>query len=248
MILVYFTDDIRSLQACSLASRSWHIAALPRLNHTLVIRPRIDANGISEWPTPLRMASKFGLLPLYTRLSISGHYRNDYGLTARGFDYRTKREFSSLTNIRELSIEHLAIPTFLPRIQPYFGQLSALTSLTLTGGYGSGRQVVFFIGLFPRLEDVELQRQSAGPQRITEDGLTLVPSFVPPLRGRLIVAFSDDGIGKAMLDMFGEIRFRHMDLHDHQAQHLLYACPNTLETLKIDSYNICGEKPSLKDM
>ena len=247
MILIYFADDIRSLQACSLTSRSWNVAALPRLHHTLSIQS-FHADEEYEWPKPLRMASKFGLLPLYTKLSIAGRYRHGDMFTAKEFNRQTKRDFSSLTNVRELSIRGLDIPTFLPRIQSYFGQLSALTSLTLTSGYGSGRQVVFFIGLFPRLEDVELRYQSAGPQRNTEDGLTLVPSFVPPLRGRLKVLHPKDGIGEAMFDMFGELRFHHMDFQGGRIQHLLYACPNALETLKLDVADICGEWPPPRDI
>ena len=248
MIAFYFTEDTSGLKACSLISRSWRIAALPHLHHILIIESRFYATEKYEWLEPLRMASKFGFLPFVTRLSISGRYQYGYTFTAKEFNCQTKRDFSSLANIRELSIKELDIPTFLPRIQPYFGQLSTLTSLTLTSGYGSSRQVVFFIGLFPHLEDVKLQYQCIDPQGNTEDCLTLVPSFAPPLRGRLTVGRSEDGIGKAMLDMFGEVRFRHMDLHQDEIQDLLYACPNALETLKLGAGNICGEKPSSGDI
>lgn len=51
-----------------------------------------------------------------------------------------------------------------------------------------------------------------------------------------------------MLDLLGEARFHYMDLCGDGIQHLLYACPNALETLKLSAYDICGEKYSLEDI
>ena len=107
---------------------------------------------------------------------------------------------------------------------------------------GSGREVVFFVGLFPHLEDLDFQHSDTGNNR------ALVPSFAPPLRGRLTAHCYADGIGKAMLDLFGEVRFHHMDLRGNGIQHLLYACPNTLQTLKLAVSDICGENFSSKDV
>ena len=67
------------------------------------------------------------------------------------------------------------------------------------------------------------------------DGLTLVPPFTPPLRGRLVVT----GLGSIdlledMIDLFGGIRFRSMTLFDVVGmQLLLNACAGTLETFKL---------------
>ena len=77
--------------------------------------------------------------------------------------------------------------------------------------------------------------------------MTLVPFFVPSLRGELAVYCCGDGTAKAMIDLFGEVQFRHTNLVGHGIQHLVYACPSTLETLTLDAVDICGENPPPKD-
>ena len=139
------------------------------------------------------MASKFGFLPFVTKVTITGC--RDF--SARGFNDRTIREFSALTNVRELSIEKLYITSFISESQQYFGQFSTLTSLTMASAYGSGRHAVFFVGLFPRLENLEVSDRRNLFLATTGHDLTLVPSFVPPLRGRLTVNvnYAMDSIG-----------------------------------------------------
>ena len=197
---------------------------------------------------PLRTVSEFGFLPLVKRVSLSGFYRHGHRFSATEFDYRIQYEFSALKNVQELSIDYLDIPSFIPRIQQYFGQFSpTLRSLTLTNAQGTGQQVVFFIGLFPHLEDLNLRDCWASGGQDQEDDPTLVPPFVPPLRGRLTIE-SLDCIAKGMTDMFGELQFRHMDLDGCGVEHLLFACPNTLETLDLNAMGICGENRPSKDM
>jgi len=246
MIITYLTHDILSLRACSFTSRSWYIAAVPRLHRTLAAQTDYITNKEVLWPKPLRVASKFGFLPFVTRVVISGSMCHRF--STKKFNKRTRREFSQLTNVQKLSITALATPSFTPRIREYFWQFSStLRSLTLANAEGSGRHVVFFIGLFPHLEDLRLLNCLGHLQWNQEDDLTLVPSFVPSLRGGLTVHCCRDGIVRAIIDLFGEIRFRHMDLVGCGIQQLVYACPNTLETLKLDAIDICGETLPPKD-
>jgi len=250
MIVAYLTNDTRSLWVCSFTSRSWYSAAVPHLHHTLVTRTRRYIYGAEEnkkirWPEPLRMASKSGFLPFITRVFISGQYRYSYFLCAKEFDDQTQREFSALTNVLELSIDYLYIPSFIPRIRQYFGQFSpTLRSLTLTNARGSDRQIVSFVGLFPHLRNLELTIGLGYLRGTAGHGLTLITP--PLLRGQPTAHDSRGSIGKAMFDLFREVRFHHMDLRGLGLQHLLYACPNTLETLKLDVTDICGENPLRK--
>ena len=103
---------------------------------------------------------------------------------------------------------------------------------------------MFFIGLFSHLRILELKTSWSYLRGTAGHGLTLITS--PPLRGQLTAHDPVDGIGKAMVDIFGEFRFHHMDLRGVGVQDLLYACPNTLETLKLDAADICGESPPQK--
>jgi len=268
MIIAHLTYDRRSLAACSFTSRSWYRAAVPHLHCTLTAQTGYWAYAKIKWPKPLEMASQFGFLPFVTRVSVSASFEDRVSAEDFTFSGWTRRKFSALTNVQELSIERFDIPSFIPRMREYFGQFSpTLRSLTLTIVKGTGRQVAYFIGLFPHLEDVDLQailpyaweKQGIGLSEIfqllywgyirgnKEADPTLVPPFVPSLRGRLTVRSGGD-IAKGMTDLFGELRFRHMSLRGDRIQHLLHACPNTLETLELDADYLCGKKPSSEDM
>jgi hypothetical protein len=253
IIVAYLIYDTSSLPTCSNISRPWYIAAAPHLHPTLFIRTDWGYRARkTDWPKPLRMASKFGFLPFVTTLMISGGGGFSNGkFSSKQFHYWTRREFSTLTNVRELTIDNLDVPSFMPRIQRYFGQFSpTLRSLTLKEPKGSHRQIVFFIGLFPHLEDLNLRYDWAHFSEKSADDLTLVPPFVPPLRGRLVVTNSgENGLVETMINLFGGVRFRHMGLFGmHGIQRLLYACANTLETLQLNADDICGEKCSSKGM
>ena len=240
MIIAHLIYDRRSLGACSFASRSWYSTAVPHLHRTLAAQTGYWANGKIKWPKPLRITSQFGFLPFVTRVSLSPGLDDKF--SAKLFSARTRREFSALTNVQELSIKHLDIPSFIPRIREYFRQFSpTLRSLTLTIAKGTGRQVAYFIGLFPPLEDVDLdmiprylwedrvielaevfQLLSRGYFRGNqEDDMRLNPFSVPSPQGRLTVPSGDD-IAKGMTDLFGELRFRHMYLRESEIQQLLH--------------------------
>ena len=251
MIIAYIIYDTPSLLACSLTSRSWYIAAVPHLHRTLTIRTskyHYNSNKKIDWPEPLRMAAKFGWLPFFTRLVIfDGSYFDSFSQKYfKDFHHRTQRAFSALTNVRELSIDCLDIPSFIPEIRQYFGQFSpTVRSLTLKRPIGFDRQIVFFIGLFPHLEDLEFERGRS--RNGSADDPTLIPSFTPSLRGRLTATGLDGELAKTMIDLFGGVRFRHVTLFSSGGtQRLLYACANTLETLKLDAVDLCGEKNLLR--
>ena len=182
---------------------------------------------------------KLGLLPLVKNLQIravksfpSGY---DEFFPIR-FNRRILHHFSALTDVRELAIEYLDIPSFMPRLQRYFGHfLPSVRSLALGEPKGSHRQIIYFIGLFQDLEDLKLIYNWDTPQDEPADEPTLVPPFAPPLRGRLeLKHLTRVEILKDMIDLFGGIRFRHMDLYNVNGTRLLLdACAQTLETLRL---------------
>ena len=136
---------------------------------------------------------------------------------------------------------------FMPRLPRHFGP--TVRSLALRAPLGTRRQIIHFIGLFQHLEDLKLLYTGVhfwGES--TNDDLTLTPPFVPPLRGRLTMTrFTMVGLLKDMIDLFGGIRFRHMDLFNvHGTQLLLHACAKTLETLRLYPTDPRGENVSRK--
>jgi len=238
MVIAHLVYDTRSLLACSLTSRFWYIAAVRHLHNTLITHTRGSiGDQKNEWPNPLLVASELGFLPSVTRLSICGGSSTSEEFSTRQFRRRTRRVFSILTNVRELSISFLDIPNFMPKIRKYFGQFSpTLRSLTLINPRGSYRQILFFVGLFPHLEDLGLHAGGSDLQGKAND-LTLIPFSVPPLQGRLTARLcGGEDLASTMSDLFGGVRFHHMDLSQvWGTQDLLDACADTLETLRLDA-------------
>jgi len=256
MIITNFIYDTPSLLACSLTCYSWYIAVVPHLHHTLVT-PVYFGHGDEKrwWPDSFQSKHKLGLFPLIKKFQVPGLDGSDLAgprtFSPTQFDHRILRQFLSLVNVQELGIDFLDIPSFMPNIRRYFGHFSpAVRSLALREPKGSRRQIIFFIGMFQHLENLKLLYKWVDFQEEPVDDLTLVPSFVPPLRGRLaMTCFTRVGILEDMIDLFGGIRFRYMDLFSvHGMRLLLDACAETLETLRLYPHDPHGERLSLRDV
>ena len=245
MIITHLIYDMNSLIACSLTCYSWYIASVPHLHHTLVTWTRSHQLG-TGWYTPLQNAGRLGLLPLVKKFCVYGNLE----FSPKQFNRRILSQFSALTNVQDLKIYKLDIASFMPRIRRYFGHfLPTVRSLTLSSPGGSHRQIIFFIGLFQHLEDLTLY--NGGPEPWgggAADDPTLVPSFTPPLRGRLVVVdWNMVGLMKDMIHMFGGIRFRYVNIGDvGEARLLLGACAETLETLQLNPAGPYGKQSNLK--
>ena len=234
-VVAYLIYDLPSLRSCSLTSYSWYIAAVPHLHRTLFI----------GWGNPIRCMHMLGLLPFVERvriLSISKEF------PPKTFNFCTQRQLSALTNVRTLEIGALDIPSLVPKIWRYFRPfLPTVRSLHLTAPKGSNQQIAFFIGLFQHLEDLSLDccRSYTGEP---EDDLTPAPPFTPPLRGRLLVRkWTKAGFFRDLVRLFGEIRFRSMDLFNlDETRFLLHACTKTLQVLHLHATDSLGEQFRLK--
>ena len=243
-IIAHLTYDIRSLLTCTRVCYSWYITAVPHLYRKLPMG-KCTCFRNSKWPNPLPRMYSLGLLPLINGLVVNGPYHNGVGFSPKMFNRHTLRQFRALTNLQELWIDHLDIPKFMPRIQRYFGHfLPTLQSLGVGEPRGSNRQIIYFIGLFQHLQTFKLINSKTAVQREPADDPTLIPLFAPPLRGWLrmrCVAGVD--LLKDMIDLFGGIRFRYMDLYNVRGMRLLLdACAETLETLMLYPSDPHGER------
>lgn len=168
-----------------------------------------------------------GLLPLVKTLCVRNRIWSGTKFSLTLFNCRVLSQFSALTNLRELHICDLDIPSFMPGIKRYFGHFSpTVQSLHLKEPRGSRRQVIYFIGLFQNLQDLHLVYDEfySHEQSIDDLDLTLVPPFVPPLQGFLMVWNSTKvGLLEDMIDLFGGIRFRRMLLFNVVGMPLLLA-------------------------
>jgi len=246
MIIAHLIYDTKSLLACSLTCYSWYIASVPHLHHTLVTwshswrcKSRIG------WPTPLQNASKLGLLPLVEKFRVYTPHSCDDRFSSKQFNRCTLSQFSALSNVQDLRLDNLDIPSFMPRVWGYFGHFSpTVRSLTLMSPRGSHRQIIFFIGLFQHLEDLILFDNTLEPwESEPTDDPSLTPTFAPPLRGRLVISsFKRVDLLKDMIHLFGGIQFRNMDIFDiGESRLLLDACAGTLETVRLYPTDPRGE-------
>jgi len=123
---------MRSLLACSLICYLWYIAAAPHLHHTLTI---------DDWTVP----------PNDKRYNGPSHS------WPQPVQQYTMRYFSVLTNLQELGIDIFQTSGFISNPRRHFGHPSStLRFLALKDPRGSCRQILYFVGLFPNLQDLEL--------------------------------------------------------------------------------------------
>lgn len=242
-ILFYLINDTSTIIACSMTCFAWYIATIPHLHYSLTTDenavPRED--GKYQWPRPLQESYKLGLLPLVKRFRIRRE-RSVFG--PEHLNRSTLRYFSALTNLQELGIDGLQISSFMPNIRRCFGHFSpTLRFLALRKPRGSCRQLLYFIGLFPNLQDLKICYALPREERENKADADLVPLSVPPLDGRLtLTCFTREKFVREMISFFGGLRFRHMDLFMvWGVRHLLDACASTLEVLRLYPTDPYGE-------
>jgi hypothetical protein len=187
LIISYFIRDTRTLLECSTTCYSWYIAAVPHLHHTLTTDDdhfRHKSGRQCYWPRPLRKSYNLGLLPLVKRLRIRLKDRRFHEFTPKQLGWRSMAYFSALTNLQELGIDHLQVSSFMPSIRQCFGHLSpTLRFLALKEPKGSCRQILYFIGFFPNLQDLKLHYDIPRDEQESTADAKLVPLFVPRCKG-----------------------------------------------------------------
>lgn len=247
-IISHCIHDKGTLLACSTTCYSWYIAAVPHLHHSLTTDDdhHYPEDRNHPWPLPLQKSHKLGLLPFVKRFRIRmGVSISDTGFAPERLSKHNLSYFSALTNLQELGIDYLQVSSFMPTIQQCFGHFSpTLQFLALKQPKGTCREILYFIGLFPNLQDLKLHYPFPMHEEEIEDGLTPAPLSIPPLRGRLMLTcFRREDLVKNMIDLFGGLHFRHMDLFRVQCVRLLLdACTETLETLRLYPTDPYGEE------
>ena len=177
----------------------------------------------------LQNMHRLGLLPFIRALFVHSD-GNRNALSLKRLDDHIPRQVFALTNVRQLVLDILDIPSFMPRVWRYFGHFSpTVQGLRLAIPKGSRWQIIFFIGLFEHLQDLEIADDAGDPPGEPEDDPTLTPLFTPPLRGQLKLShFRRVGLVRGMIDLFGGLRFRVLDIFNVDGVPLLLdACAKT---------------------
>jgi hypothetical protein len=236
MIIVHIAHDLNALKACSLTCRTWYIAVVAHLHHTLTFADRR--------PKPLLKLYQLGLMPLIRKIRVE--QRNRTWLGPQAFSRRSLRYFSAFANVQTLMIESLEIPRFMPDIRRYFGHFSpTLRSIALLHPVYTPRQLSHFLSLFPNLDDIRIQEFSTRSPNITGPDTELVPFSIPRLRGRLVLHGINSGeTWTRLIALGGGLQFHYVELRRVRGcAHVLFeACAETLETLRLYvENNLVGE-------
>ena len=124
----------------------------------------------------------------------------------------------------------------MPNIRRYFKHFApTLQSLALSEPIGSIRQILYFIGFFPNLQDFKLHNFYPTKRGATAADLVLTPPSTPPLRGWLTLeCVGEEKFVDEMIALYGGLYFRCVCLFDVSCgQRVLDACTETLETLQL---------------
>ena len=228
MVIGHIPPDTPSLKACSRICRSWYIATLPHLHHTLTLR-QISDDRSRGGLVPLQKLNKMRLLLFVKRLRIMhcGH------LSPEIFNAQALVYFSALTNVQELGFDELDLQLFNPQAQLYLGQfMPRLRYLALRKPRGSYRQLLYLLGLFPNLDDLKLTHDRCF--RLPDPPVP-APQSTPLLRGRLTLTwFHGLEFLRDLSELCGGLRFHYIDLVGIGCSRLLLdTCAETLETLRV---------------
>ena len=239
MIIAHVLLDTPTLKACSLTCRSWNIATLPHLHHTHTLR-QITSDPARRGDKSLQELGKMRLLPLVVRLRIDSSWSV---AQLRVINALSPAYFSTFTNVQELSIRSLDFYGFAPQMELYFGHLAPkLRSLTLDSPWGTRRDLLSFIGLFPNLHNFELRHNRTDERLPGVSRVSPVPQSAPSMRGCLTLkSFGGGSFLRDLSELCGGLRFHSVDLVREEGVHILLdVCAETLETLRISPYDWTG--------
>lgn len=235
MIIAHLIHDLDALKACSLTCRSWYIAVVPHVHHTLILGER----GSTKPHGKLKVLSKLqerDLVPLVKEIQICARYRRRPWFVPRTLSDSNLRHFSALTNIQTLKLREVEIYRFIPGIEGYFGHFSpTLRSITLWDPRCTPRQLSHFLSLFSNLDDVDIHLVNTNVPKITVPDAELVPVSAPKLRGRLTLHhFYWPETWTDLIHSCGGLRFNYIDLYGVTGctPILLEACAETVKTIR----------------
>ena len=162
------------------------------------------------------------------------------------FDSWGLHYFAVLVNLQELAIVGMDFSRFPSGTEKYFGHFSpTLRSITLRHLKGSPGQLVDFLGLFPKLDDINIVHYFAA--EAPETPRTPVQGS---LRGKLALSSCSSvrNLFEEIITTFGGMRFISLDLDNVPGtQLILDACAGTLQTLRLNPNGVLHCRKGFKE-
>ena len=234
MIIANLIYDTASLKTCATTCFAWYHLAAPHLHHTLVLRhwhPDPAHQGLN----PLSALAELGLLPLVKKVQFRSYVFNSPWVAPRFFSPQSRYYWSTLVGIRDLTVEDLDFSMFETGVEKYSTHLlPTLRSLSLIRPRCHPRQLLDFLRLFPKLDDIKLVNCAFSDEEDPTPNIMHAP-ILGSFRGNLTISsLLAEGVLGDFIAASGGARFVSMNLHDVlEMQLLLETCAETLETLRI---------------
>lgn len=181
------------------------------------------------------MFGRLGLLPLVKKLQFRDGHSSGPWFVPGIFDSQSLRYLSAFVNLQDLTVDNLDLSGFEVGLEKFFGHFSpTLQSLSLNCPRGPARRLLDFLGLFPKLDDIEIVSYRAALEAQTAPDIPRA-SIVGSLQGRLkLHSLIAEGLLGEIITVSGGIRFIYMELGGvSETQLLLDACAETLQTLRL---------------
>jgi hypothetical protein len=215
--IIDFVDNVRTLKACSLVSKSWVARSRVHLFREVVLFTH------RRWQKIISVGRASPAR--YTRsLTLT------QGSTAPGQWIITDILYPFLRHLQDFkNIQKLVLDGWIPSefteggLKKYFGLFGPhLRSLELVGGRTTSEPLLILLGLLPNLEDLSLNQrfEGAGKNRVLQQ--------TPKLSGCLTIRGHTGSVFPTLCKL--PLRFREIRLYEHKNdyQELVNVCAETL--------------------
>ena len=234
--------DAGALKSCSLTGKVVSRSAKPLLHRTLYLIPRNWPGAPTKPSTPGHWNELKGLATLGEH-GLLQHARHASIYLSRNplFPHDLQphvQHLRSLTNLRSLKTRWLDIPSFIPKMEEYFGAFfESLQSLELESLRGDYHQILYFVCQFPNLRDLKIKGLQDHTHAMRNGGPHPDIETSPLLDGTLDLQLDtehDRGaplVLDALATLPSGLRFRTLKLSGCISQLLVDACAPTLECI-----------------
>ena len=250
--------DMEALKSCSLTGKVLSYSAKPLIHRTLYLTSRPEDTAFALFNVPSRW-NKSRELPALGERGLLQHTRHlsiAFPLDPLFVhDLRPHiRHLRTLTGLRSFKARQLDIPSFIPKMEEYFGAfLGTLESLELESPRGDSKQILYFVCQFPNLRDLRVDGVQGCPSSAGGGGPYFDIKTSPPLDGTLSLRLDMEtgpGGGSTDAQLFlsnlvtlpSGLKFRTLKLSGctgNNLQLLVNACAPTLECVEITGRQFC---------
>ena len=237
--------DTQGLKSCSLTGKALSCSAKPFLHRTLQLTHR-DRSFVPKEPSLTGGWGEFRGLSILGERELLQHVHHISISLPRNplFPHDLQphiQHFRTLKNLQSLKTRWLDIPSFISRMEEFFGAFSeSLQSLDLEFPRGDHKQILYFVCQFPNLRDLRIKGVQDHTHAVRNGGPHFDIETSPPLSGTLDLQLNTENdkgaqfVFSSILTLPSGLKFRNLKLSGctgNKPQLLVDACAPALECM-----------------